>query len=109
MTSRTNWGTFGKRASAPMRPKAAAHTNTIVSAQGKRKDVAKRLPIPHSHGAMWRKREVKTMYKSPIELILGEPRTEINNEIGKVIQDVGVSVDKEELIKALAYDRQQYE
>lgn len=49
------------------------------------------------------------MYKSPIELILGEPRTEINNEIGKVILDVGVSVDKEELIKALAYDRQQYE
>lgn len=49
------------------------------------------------------------MYKSPIELISGELRTEIKNKISKSIQDVGVSVDKEELIKALAYDRQQYE
>lgn len=49
------------------------------------------------------------MYKSPIELISGELRTEIKNKISKAIQDVGVFVDKEELIKALEYDRQQYE
>ena len=49
------------------------------------------------------------MYKSPIEVVLGELRTEIGNEIDKVIQEAGVLVDKEELNKALEYDRQQYE
>lgn len=49
------------------------------------------------------------MYKSPIEVVLGNLRTKIDNEIAKTIRDVGVFVDKEELIKALAYDRQQYE
>ena len=49
------------------------------------------------------------MYKSPIEVVLGELRTEIGNEIDKVIQEAGVFVDKEELNKALEYDRQQYE
>lgn len=52
---------------------------------------------------------MKTMYKSPIELILGKMRTEIDNEIARTIRDVGMFVDMEELIKALAYDRQQYE
>ena len=34
------------------------------------------------------------MYKSPIELISGELRTEIKNKFSKAIQDVGVFVDK---------------
>lgn len=49
------------------------------------------------------------MYKSPIELIMGQLRTQVDGEIFKAIQDVNVQVDKDELIKALQYDRNQYE
>ena len=48
-------------------------------------------------------------YKSPIEIVMGEMRTQYENEIFRAIQDVDVNVDKEELIKALEYDRGQYE
>lgn len=47
-------------------------------------------------------------YKSPIELFLGEIRTKQENGIFTAIQEYGVSVDKDELIKALQYDRDQY-
>lgn len=47
-------------------------------------------------------------YKSPVELFIEETRIERENEIYKAIQRVGVNVDKDELIKALAYDRDQY-
>lgn len=49
------------------------------------------------------------MYKSPIELIYGGPQTRIEGEVVRAVQNVGVNVDKDELIKALTYDRQQYE
>lgn len=48
-------------------------------------------------------------YQSPIEICIGQMRMEQENNIFKAIQDYGVSVDKEELIKALEYDRRQYE
>ena len=48
-------------------------------------------------------------YESPIEVVMGQIRTEQENNIYKAIQDYGVSVDKDELIKALQYDRDQYE
>lgn len=48
-------------------------------------------------------------YESPINIIIGCMRTEQENNIYKVIRDYGVAVDKEELIKALQYDREQYE
>lgn len=47
-------------------------------------------------------------YKSPIDLITTQVETEIENEIVKVIQRMGINVDKGELMKALAYDRNQY-
>ena len=47
-------------------------------------------------------------YESPIEVVIGQIRMEQENNIYKVIQDYGVSVDKDELIKALRYDRDQY-
>jgi len=50
-----------------------------------------------------------TGYESPIEIISGKMRMEQENHIFKVIQDYGVNVDKDELIKALQYDRDQYE
>ena len=47
-------------------------------------------------------------YKSPIEIIQGEMRMYMDGEILKAVQNVGVNVDKDELLKALAYDRDQY-
>lgn len=52
------------------------------------------------------------MYKSPIEMIYGELQTQMEQKneemVIKAIREVGVNVDKEELIKALQYDRNQY-
>ena len=48
-------------------------------------------------------------YKSPIEIITGQMRSEVDNGIYKAVQGYGVNVDKEELIRALQYDRGQYE
>lgn len=48
------------------------------------------------------------MYESPIQLIESQMRTEVENEIFRAIKEVGVDVNKEELIKALQYDRHQY-
>ena len=53
------------------------------------------------------------MYKSPIELNFTEDVVrELNNQIEKdtfeIIQKFGIVVDREELIKALRYDRDSY-
>lgn len=47
-------------------------------------------------------------YQSPIEMIQGEMKMYMDDEILKAVQDVGVVVDRDELLKALAYDRDQY-
>ena len=49
------------------------------------------------------------MYQSPIEIITKQIRTQFEDNVFKAIQDYGILVDKEELIKALQYDRGQYE
>ena len=50
------------------------------------------------------------MYESPIELVYhGKPQWKIDEEILQYIQEMGINVDREELIKALAYDRGQYD
>jgi len=49
------------------------------------------------------------MYQSPIDVIIGQMNMTIENEICKAVQNVGVNVDKEELLKALQYDRGQYQ
>lgn len=48
-------------------------------------------------------------YKSPIELIIGQMRMAQENGIYKAVREQGIVVDKDELIKALRYDRGQYE
>ena len=52
-------------------------------------------------------------YKSPIEVVVDEMHSQMvcdyENGIMKAIQRYNINVDKEELIKALQYDRQQYE
>lgn len=49
------------------------------------------------------------MYESPVNVICDEMRTQIEGDVFKAIQNVGINVDKDKLIKALQYDRQQYE
>ena len=48
-------------------------------------------------------------YQSPIEVIQTQMRNVIEGEIYKAVMGVGVTVDKDELMKALAYDRNQYQ
>ena len=47
-------------------------------------------------------------YESPIKVCQDEMKTKIDNDIFEVVQSCGISVDKDELTKALKYDRQQY-
>lgn len=53
------------------------------------------------------------MYQGPILLIYSEEQQQIEKQVEKLVltavQKVGVDVDKNELLKALAYDRGQYE
>ena len=54
-------------------------------------------------------RTLAMAYKSPIEIIQGELETKIENDIIKAVQHYDIRVDKDELFKALQYDRKQYE
>ena len=53
------------------------------------------------------------MYKSPIETLIADIQHQIavqqDEEIYKAVVSVGINVDKEELLRALHYDREQYE
>ena len=49
------------------------------------------------------------MYGSPIKVIQGELETQLEGEILKAVHRVGVTVDRDELIRALRYDREQYQ
>ena len=49
------------------------------------------------------------MYESPIDIICSDVQMKLEGEVYKAVQNVGINVDKDELIKALSYDRQQYD
>ena len=49
------------------------------------------------------------MYESPIKICMKQIRMTQDETIVRAVQDVGIFVDKDELIKALQYDRDQYE
>jgi flagellar biosynthesis/type III secretory pathway protein FliH len=49
------------------------------------------------------------MYESPIEMIMNQMDVYTDGDLYKAIQSYGVNVNEEELIKALQYDRHQYE
>lgn len=57
-------------------------------------------------------KELNPMYQSPIELTVSPLVTQMEEKQGQIIlkacQDVGVKVNKFELMRALEYDRQQY-
>ena len=52
-------------------------------------------------------------YESPITIMMKQIQNQIINQaengIFKAVQDVGIFVDKDELVRALKYDRHQYE
>ena len=48
-------------------------------------------------------------YESPFHLLKSRICTEIDGEFLNAVYKVGVTVDKDELLKALQYDRGQYE
>lgn len=49
------------------------------------------------------------MYKSPIEVITEEMKLFYDGDVVRAVQKHDIDVDKEELLKALKYDREQYE
>ena len=49
------------------------------------------------------------MYKSPIEVFQTGIEYQLENDIMNMIQKYGITVDKDELLKALQYDRDQYD
>ena len=49
------------------------------------------------------------MYKSPIEVFQTGIEYQLENEIMSMVQKYGIAVDKDELLRALNYDRDQYD
>lgn len=47
-------------------------------------------------------------YSSPIEVIIRNMNSRLEDEVYRAVQNVGIQVDKAELEKALLYDRNQY-
>lgn len=47
-------------------------------------------------------------YQSPIEMIYHDMQMHFEDEVCKAVQQVDIHVDKEELLKALQYDREQF-
>ena len=47
-------------------------------------------------------------YKAPIRIFEKQITTQFENDVYKAVLKVGIEVDKDELFKALNYDRHQY-
>lgn len=48
-------------------------------------------------------------YKAPIDVLMGAVRDDFDGRIFRAVQMADIEVDRDELIKALQYDRGQYE
>ena len=48
-------------------------------------------------------------YQSPVDIIMGQMQTKIEGEVYSAVQRIGIDVNKNELMKALQYDRGQYQ
>ncbi len=48
------------------------------------------------------------MYESPIKVLIENTQMTVTDGIYKAVQDYGITVNKDELMKALQYDRNQY-
>ena len=45
------------------------------------------------------------MYESPIKIIYGQMQTQLEGDILRAVMSTDIQVDKEELVRALQYDR----
>lgn len=48
-------------------------------------------------------------YEALVNVIMDAINVQVENDIIKAVKNVGIEVNKEELLRALTYDRQQYE
>ena len=48
-------------------------------------------------------------YEPPINVMVGQLETQVENDVMTAILRVGVDVDKDELLRALRYERDQYQ
>lgn len=48
-------------------------------------------------------------YEGPIRIIEGKLTSKIEDDIMTVVKSYGIEVDKDELVRALRYDREQYD
>jgi hypothetical protein len=63
-------------------------------------------PPPTPKKRLW---EIPDMdYESPIEIYLSQMQGRLEEEVYNAVQSYGIRVDKDELIKAIKYDRHQY-
>ena len=76
--------------------------------QMNKEDAIKKLEIEKKFGSI-KKFENGSGYSSPIQLILSDIQMKLEDNVCEAVQNVGVKVDKDELIKALQYDREQYD
>lgn len=49
------------------------------------------------------------MWESPINIISKQLSSQSDGEVLKAVREVGIVIDKEELIKCIQYDRNQYD
>jgi hypothetical protein len=49
------------------------------------------------------------MYESPIEIITTGVHLLVEENVYKTVTELGINVDKEELLRVLQYDREQYQ
>ena len=59
--------------------------------------------------ALLKAEAIKPVYEPPITLYMNEIQTQIEDNCLKAVQSYGFNVDKDELKKALDYDRGQYD
>ena len=48
-------------------------------------------------------------YRSPIEIIYDDFQTKFENDVVSTCRNIGINVDKDELLRALKYDRDQFD
>ncbi len=48
-------------------------------------------------------------YESPIDILIKNVQERLENEVIMAVQHIGIEINKEELVAALMYDRNQYE
>ena len=53
-------------------------------------------------------KDIAESYVSPITVLETEMQIHVENGVYKAVKNVGFDVDKDELIRALRYDREQY-